>query len=64
MITELREDFLEIIDMLRNDHIRFPKLKKYIRALSPLWFVIRITQFALAIGSFYFMYIALWMIMG
>lgn len=64
MITELREDFLEIIDMLRNDHIRFPKLKKYIRALSPLWFVIRGTQFALAIGSFYFMYIALWAIMG
>ena len=64
MITELREDFLEIIDMLRNDHIHFPKLKKYIRALSPLWFVIRITQFALAISSFYFMYIALWAIMG
>ena len=64
MITELREDFLEIVDMLRNNHIRFSKSKKYIRALSPLWFAIRIAQFALAIGSFYFMYIALWAIMG
>lgn len=64
MITELRKDFLEIINMFRNDHIRFPKLKKYIRALSPLWFAIRITQFAFVVGSFYFIYIALWVLMG
>ena len=64
MITEMKEDFLEIIDTLRNDHIRFPKLKKYIRALSPLWFIIRIVQLTFAIGSFYFMCLALWAIMG
>lgn len=64
MITEMKEEFLEIIDMLRNDHIRFPKLKKYIRALSPLWFAVRIAQFAFTIGAFYFIYLALWVIMG
>ena len=52
MFEDLKQDFMEFHTMLRNDNIHFGK-KRYIRALSPLWWVVRGGQFALAFGSFY-----------
>lgn len=63
MFEDLKQDFMEFHTMLRNDNIHFGK-KRYIRALSPLWWVVRGGQFALAFGSFYALYCGLWLLVG
>ena len=46
----------------RQDHIRIGKYR--IRALSFLWFGVRIAQSLFFIVCFYFFYVGLWLLIG
>ena len=46
----------------RQDHIRIGKYR--IRALSFLWFVVRIAQILFFLMCCYFIYVGLWLLMG
>ena len=52
-----------MLEEFRQDHIRLGR-KYRIRALSFLWFVVRIAQGLFFIVCFYFFYIGLWLLMG
>ena len=51
-----------MLEELRKDHIKIGKYK--IRALSFLWFGVRIAQILFFLVCFYFFYIDIWLIMG
>lgn len=53
----------EIIEILKSDNIKVFKSWR-IRALSPLWWVVRITECSLVLGAIYVMYIGLWLLVG
>jgi hypothetical protein len=52
-----------MMEMFRNDHIKVSKTRR-IRALSLLWFAVRIGQaLGLAVGLYIFV-ISLWILLG
>jgi hypothetical protein len=50
-------------EMFRNDHIKVGKTRR-IRALSPLWFAVRIGQALISILVSYIFVISLWILLG
>ncbi len=52
-----------MLEELRNDHIRLGR-KYRIRALSFLWFGVRIIQSLFFLVCFYFFYVGLWLWIG
>lgn len=52
----------DFIDIIRHDHI-YTKNGK-IRALSPLWWVIRVLQAAFTIACLWSLYILMWIVLG
>ena len=57
MINEFRAEFTEMVKLLKNDHIYLKH--GYIRGLSPLWWIVRLGQGALAVGCCYMFYCAI-----
>lgn len=53
---------MELMKMLREDHLYFGKY--YIRALSILWWIVRLGQFGLLASSIYIAYIGCWLLLG
>ena len=49
-----------MLEELKNDHIRIGKYR--IRALSFLWFVVRIVESLLFLIGFYFLYAGFWLL--
>ena len=54
--------FTEFKNTFKNDHIYFKK--GYVRAFSPLWWIIRVGQCALGVGMAYVFYCLMWLVMG
>lgn len=51
-----------MLEEFRQDHIRIGKYR--IRALSFLWFGVRIVQGLFFFVCFYFFYVGLWLLIG
>jgi hypothetical protein len=53
----------EFVEIFKDDNIKVFKSWR-IRALSPLWWIVRVTQVCAGFVCFYAIYLGLWLIMG
>lgn len=61
--NRIRKEGVKMKEFFRNDHLKIGKTRK-IRALSPLWFGIRIAQALGFIVVSYVFIVSLWILMG
>jgi hypothetical protein len=61
--NKIRKEGIRMMEFFRNDHLRVGKTKR-IRALSPLWFAVRIGQALISILISYVFIVSLWILLG
>ena len=61
--NKIRKEGIRMKEFFRNDHLKIGKTRR-IRALSPLWFGIRIVQALGFILVSYVFIVSLWVLMG
>ena len=61
--NKIRKEGIRMMEFFKNDHLRVGKTRR-IRALSPLWFAVRIGQALILILTSYVFLVSLWILLG